>query len=157
MKNPDHFHDLDDEDHEIFIHTAKQNPPKGFDESIFISWLKEVLDHEDKNWHRIEYVFCSDQDLLALNKTYLQHNTLTDIITFPYQHDPLVAEIYISLDRVNENAFLYSNGSTLLELARVMVHGILHLCGYDDHNDIKKQGMRKRESYYLQALQKFEF
>ncbi len=98
------------------------------------------------------YGLCSDSHLLDLNRQYLQHDTLTDIITFPYATDPIEAEIYISLDRVRENAKTYSGGDYDAEFHRVVVHGLLHMCGYDDHSVADRQIMRARESYYLQKL-----
>lgn len=156
MKYPNHFHDLEDTDQGIVIHYSGVIPPNGFDALFITNWLKDVLTQEDQTWHRIDYIFCSDQALLSLNKSFLQHDTLTDIITFPYQTEPLIAEIYISLERVQENAKTFSNGSCHLELARVMVHGILHLCGYDDHTVEEKQNMRDRESFYLRVLRNLE-
>jgi len=102
------------------------------------------------------FVFCSDDDLLELNEEYLNHNTLTDILTFPYSQDPIEADIYISLERVSENADLYSEGNKLKELLRVMVHGLLHMCNYNDHSRAGKSEMRTRETLYLDAYSSFE-
>lgn len=91
--------------------------------------------------------------MLKLNQQYLNHDTLTDILTFTLSNSkmPLVSEIYISIERVKENA-----GSLdipfLNELHRVMIHGVLHLCGYSDHSDVEKLMMRQKEDFYLSQL-----
>ena len=98
----------------------------------------------------VNYIFCSDSYLLKLNQDYLRHNTLTDIITFPLSKkgDPLEAEIYISLERVKENAGLFST-TIKEELHRVIFHGLLHLCGYKDKSASEKSIMRQKENEYL--------
>lgn len=98
----------------------------------------------------VSYVFCNDAYLLEINQQYLQHNTYTDIITFPFDEDPITAEVYISLDRVRENSHLFSNGNVEEELLRVIVHGVLHLCGHKDDTPQNKALMRTRESTYVQ-------
>jgi len=98
----------------------------------------------------ITYVFCSDNYLLTMNRQFLKHDTFTDIITFPLsaKRDPIIAEIYISVERVKENAKTYSV-SYQNELLRVIIHGALHLCGYADKTPTQKLAMRRRETYYL--------
>ncbi|MCB0686359.1 MAG: rRNA maturation RNase YbeY [Saprospiraceae bacterium] len=128
------------------------HPPEGFAVEEIMSWLKGVAAEEGKSIDHILYVFCDDSFLLDLNQQYLNHDTLTDIITFPYSDNPISAEIYISLERVQENAAAYNNGNYYLELCRVIVHGLLHMCGYNDHNPLEKETMRNKESHYLQAL-----
>ncbi|MEL6847356.1 MAG: rRNA maturation RNase YbeY, partial [Bacteroidota bacterium] len=99
----------------------------------------------------INYIFCSDPYLLALNRTHLDHDYFTDILTFPY-HEPgaiaLAADIYISIDRVGENADSFHTGFDN-ELHRVMIHGLLHLMGYDDHDEAERQAMRQAEEKAL--------
>ena len=99
----------------------------------------------------VNYNFCSDSYLLKLNIAHLNHKTLTDIITFQYSasKEPVLAEIYISIDRVKENAELY-NTSVLNELLRVIIHGALHLCGYGDKTEAQAVLMRKKENFYLE-------
>ncbi len=126
--------------------------PFDFEEAKTISWLKSVALAETKIIANLQYYFCSDSQLLDLNLQYLQHETLTDIITFPYATDPIEAEIYISLDRVTENAKTYSNGDFFLELNRVLVHGLLHMCGYNDQKLEDQKIMRDKESLYLEKL-----
>jgi probable rRNA maturation factor len=94
----------------------------------------------------VSYIFCTDNFLLELNQKFLGHNTLTDILTFVISEkkSPVIGEIYISIERVKENAFEI-NANFSKELVRVMIHGILHLCGYKDHSAQEKKTMRHRE------------
>ena len=126
--------------------------PKDFSRTKHAKWLKDVAIREQKELKLLSYAFCDDAFLLDLNQEYLKHDTLTDIITFPYNTNPIEAEIYISFDRVKENAIAYSQGNTLQELQRVLVHGLLHMCGYDDHDHQRKQEMRAKEAFYLDLL-----
>ena len=98
----------------------------------------------------VNYVFCSDDYLLGINQAHLDHDTLTDIITFQYSDSdqPLVSDIYVSVDRVKENAGLY-NTTFLDELHRVIFHGALHLCGYKDKSKTESSRMRAAENRYL--------
>ncbi len=99
----------------------------------------------------ISYVFCSDQFLLDLNKSALNHDYFTDIITFDLRdntQEPMEAELYISLERVKENSSHF-NTTFAHELKRVMVHGLLHLTGLNDASDEEKQHMRNMENHYL--------
>lgn len=114
------------------------------------SWIKDVVKKEGSAIKEINYVFCSDSYLLSLNKGFLKHNTLTDIITFDNAEDDtsLEGEIYISIERVKENAINYNN-SFLDELNRVMIHGVLHLLGYKDKKTAEKAQMRKKEEACL--------
>ena len=118
--------------------------------SHYKKWLKEVIISEQKKTGEIQYILCDDNHLLNINKTYLNHDTLTDIITFPTSDNNIIisGEIYISIDRVIENSNTHST-SFSNELSRVLVHGVLHLLGYDDHNPSDKKIMRSKEDYYL--------
>lgn len=115
-----------------------------------ISWIKGVVDKEGCSIQEINYVFCSDSYLLTLNLGFLKHNTLTDIITFDNSEKTSVleGEIYISVERVEENAKKY-NVPFEDELNRVMIHGILHLLGYKDKKPTEKAIMRKKEEACL--------
>ncbi len=117
-------------------------------ESSVIRWLKNVAKEEGREIQNIGYVFCSDNYLLEINKKYLTHDFFTDIITFPLRNNPLEANVFISIDRVKENAQLY-NQSFEDELDRVIVHGLLHLIGYDDKNKSDETQMRQKEDFYL--------
>lgn len=114
------------------------------------AWIKRVIEVEKKNLVELNFIFCSDSMLSQINLQYLQHNTLTDIITFSNGVDPSLIEgdIYISVDRVKENALNY-NASFDNELKRVMIHGVLHLIGYSDKTQQQKSIMRKKEDACL--------
>lgn len=122
----------------------------GFDANKVNDWLAFVLNSEGEKAGTIQFIILNDDDLLELNRTYLKHDTLTDIITFNYNTDlgRISGDIFISYDRVLENSEKF-NVSTVNELLRVMVHGILHLLGYDDHDEASRELMRSRENYYL--------
>lgn len=112
-------------------------------------WIQHAITNEDKVAGEISYIFCSDEYLHKINLEHLQHDTLTDIITFNYCEDDLInSDIFISVDRVKENAGLFKT-SFENELSRVMIHGILHLVGYDDKTDEDKVLMRSKEDFYL--------
>ncbi len=99
----------------------------------------------------INYIFCSDTDLLKLNQQFLKHNTLTDILTFRLSSNglPILSDIYISIERITNNSHELSI-SFKEELHRVIFHGALHLCGYDDKSEAEKIIIRQKEDYYLQ-------
>lgn len=116
------------------------------------AWLQEVISREGCQLHGISYIFCSDEYLHRMNIDFLQHDTYTDIITFPYSAPPVVeGDIYISIDRVRENADSFETGFDT-ELNRVMVHGVLHLCGYGDETDEEEMKMRDKENEYLTLI-----
>ena len=112
-------------------------------------WLRMVAGSEVRRVGDISIIFCSDNYILDVNMRYLQHDYFTDIITFDYcEGDRLPGDLFISVDSVRENALYY--GTTFEdELNRVMVHGVLHLIGYDDHTEEEKKVMRSKEDYYL--------
>ncbi len=114
------------------------------------SWIKEVARREKKTIKEINYIFCSDGYLLQLNQGFLNHKTLTDIITFDNSEgkNGLEGEIYISIERVQENALEF-NTEFEDELHRVMIHGVLHLIGYKDKKPSEKALMRKKEEACL--------
>ncbi len=113
-------------------------------------FLKEVFANERVEFESVTYIFCNDIFLLDLNQKYLNHDTYTDIITFTLSDklSPVVSEIYISVERVKENS-LFLNVKYPQELYRVMIHGILHLCGFSDHFPKEKKMMRQKEDFYL--------
>lgn len=115
-------------------------------------WLLKVATGEKKKIDSVQYIFVSDDDLLAINKSALHHDYYTDIITFPYNYQPIHSEIFISIDRVKDHARIYGV-STEHELHRVMVHGLLHMCGYNDKTKVKKKQMTEREDYWLSKRQ----
>lgn len=120
------------------------------------------MQEEKKITGEINYIFCNDKYLLAINKSFLNHNTLTDIITFPIEAmennsaikaktKQINGEIYISIERVKENAKVYRI-PLQNELCRVLIHGVLHLCGYGDKSPAQAKKMRVKEDYYLSRL-----
>lgn len=113
------------------------------------AWLNEVAKQEGKKILELSYVFCSDDYLLQINQEYLNHDTLTDIVTFDNSEDPkkIEGDIFISIDRVKENGEKLGTSET--ELERVMVHGLLHLLGYKDKKKEDKEVMTEKEDFYI--------
>lgn len=112
-------------------------------------WLKLVAESEIRRIGDINIIFCSDNYILDVNMKYLGHDYFTDIITFDYcEKDNLNGDLFISIDSVRENALHYGTEFET-ELNRVMVHGILHLIGYDDHSKKDIKIMREKEDYYI--------
>ena len=113
------------------------------------AWLNEVAKQEGKKILELSYVFCSDDYLLQINQEYLNHDTLTDIVTFDNSEDPkrIEGDIFISIDRVKENGEKLGTKET--ELKRVMVHGLLHLLGYKDKKKEDKATMTEKEDFYI--------
>lgn len=118
-----------------------------------VEWLQSILADHSKELGYIQYVFCSDEYLQKINWEHLQHEELTDIITFEYNSVPIEGEIYISTERVLENSqlmnLLYED-----ELLRVIAHGVLHLCGYRDKTSEDTAEMRNQEDKYIQIYKK---
>lgn len=120
---------------------------------VLYHWIKSVIESEKYILGTISIILCSDEYLLQINKKFLSHNYYTDIITFNYSQENLVSgELFISIDRVKENAVKFKV-SFKKELNRVMIHGTLHLCGYKDKTvlDIKK--MKRKENQKLKMLE----
>lgn len=114
-------------------------------------WLKKVIAGERRSLSLIHITLCRDRKLLEINTAFLKHNTLTDIITFDYGEGKTVSgELFISLERVFENAHKFSVPEDD-ELRRVLVHGVLHLCGYADKSPADKKKMTARENFWLKA------
>ncbi len=112
-------------------------------------WITFVIHQENRELGEINYIFCDDSYLLDINIKELKHNTLTDIISFDYSvGDVISGDIYISTERVEENARDLMNYFKD-ELNRVIVHGVLHYCGYKDNSDEENKVMRSKEDYYL--------
>lgn len=118
--------------------------------TLLKSNISKIFKAEKIAFKHVTIIFCSDEYLLSLNRDFLKHDYYTDIITFPLNEPggPVEGEIYISVDRVRENARL-NNAPFSSEIRRVMYHGVLHLCGYRDHTKAEKAGMRLKEDYYL--------
>lgn len=121
-------------------------------QSVLSLWLEQTIFEEKLTLGDISYIFCDDAYLLKMNQKYLDHDTFTDIITFDYTIDNQVfGDVFISIERVEENAKDYQTDFEN-ELHRVMVHGVLHLCGYKDKTEDETQEMRAKEDYYLGKL-----
>ena len=115
----------------------------------FNSFITPILISENKTEGDIVLIFCSDQYLLEINKKHLNHDYYTDIITFDYCVEKIVSgDLYISIDRVKENSKTF-NESFINELSRVVIHGVLHLCGYNDKTEADQKIMRNLENKYL--------
>ena len=112
-------------------------------------WLLAVISSEEKVLKEVSFNFCNDQELLKVNQEFLSHDNLTDIITFDYSGPSgIMGEVLISTERVKDNALDFDQLFDV-ELRRVMVHGVLHLCGYKDKSDDEKILMTKKEDFYL--------
>ena len=129
-----------------FIETITLN-----NRSLLKGFIKDIFKKEKKKATSLSFVFCSDDYLLQINKTYLQHNYYTDIITFDLSnpsHNEIEGEIYISVETIRSNSQRF-NTSIKSELQRVIFHGILHLCGYKDKNTAQQKIMTNKEDFYL--------
>jgi rRNA maturation RNase YbeY len=114
-------------------------------EGLYADWISNVISSENKVEGDINYIFCDDDYLVEINKRYLDHDTLTDIISFDYSiRNKLQGDIFISIERVGENAIDF-NVDFNEELKRVLVHGILHYCGYKDKGEDEERLMRQKE------------
>jgi len=139
-----HFHEED-----VALDLSKSN------QSVLKKWILNVAVSEGFKVDLLNYIFTSDDYLLSVNKQFLNHDYYTDIITFNNAEKKGVIEgdIYISLDRVKENATAYKV-TFEDEFKRVLVHGLLHLCGYSDKNNEQQAEMRSKENAYLSLQQK---
>ena len=118
---------------------------------ILSDWLRAIISSKNKKLSFLNYIFCSDEYLHDINMKYLNHDTLTDVITFPYSDDLIEGDVFISIDRIRENA-VKLNVPFENELHRVMVHGLLHLLGLNDKTENEKKIMTKNENESLSLL-----
>ena len=117
------------------------------------SWIRQIVESEKKQLGQINFVFTSDEELLKTNIEFLAHDTFTDIITFDYCEGKIInGDILISVERVKDNSEKFKTGFNE-ELKRVIIHGVLHLCGYKDKSKADAELMRKKENA---ALKKFQ-
>ncbi len=124
----------------------------GFDSEFFVLTINELIKSENYELGEITVVFCNDEYLLDLNRTYLNHDYYTDIITFDYSEEIIISgDLFISIDRVIENSSSF-DVSFNHELSRVIYHGVLHLCGYKDKSEEEIKAMRGKENYYLEKF-----
>lgn len=116
-------------------------------------WIKNASISEGYKLSQLNYVFCSDEYLLEINKEYLDHDYFTDIITFDNSEEDkqLEGDIYISVDRVRENAATFHTDFDT-EMRRVLIHGLLHLAGHEDSSEALKTAMRAKEDEYLRLF-----
>jgi len=122
------------------------------DETKISDWLSKVIISENKKEGEINYIFCDDDYLLEINQQYLNHDTLTDIISFDYSvGNELHGDIFISVERVRDNAIDF-NVSFEEELLRVLVHGVLHYSGYKDKSEADERIMREKENEKIQLF-----
>ncbi|WP_134355786.1 rRNA maturation RNase YbeY [Flavobacterium psychrophilum] len=122
------------------------------EETSYINWVSSVILSENKSEGEINYIFCDDNYLLEINQQYLNHDTLTDVISFDYSlGNEIHGDIYISIERVRENADDFKVPFEE-ELKRVMIHGVLHCCGYKDKSDADELLMRSKEDEKLKLF-----
>ncbi|MFY0651553.1 MAG: rRNA maturation RNase YbeY [Cyclobacteriaceae bacterium] len=133
---------------------AEDVPFELADEKATTNWITDTVNAEGQEVNELSFVFCSDEYLHQINVQYLNHDYFTDIITFDNSDDDAVIEgdIFMSIDRIEDNA---RNQSIpfITELHRVIIHGVLHLLGYDDKSDEHKKQMREKENAYLSLCQ----
>ena len=138
-----HFHSL-----QISYNLKSKNPHK--------SWIKACIDSHNRNCGNISYIFTSNLSLREMNREYLNHDYFTDVITFDYSEGDLISgDVFISIDQVKINAGIF-NAEMDDELRRVMIHGVLHLLGFEDSTDAEKAQMRKLENDALHLWLKEE-
>jgi len=136
----------------IFFHSEEIdfNLPN---QPVIIDWINKTAEQENQTVQVLNFIFCSDKYLHQINVEYLDHDTYTDVITFPYMENgkPVEGDIFISLDRIKENAKSFKT-TFENELHRVMIHGTLHLLGYGDKTPEEKLNMTEKENEYLTIL-----
>ena len=124
----------------------------GFDSEFFVLTINELIKSENYELGEITVVFCNDEYLLEMNRTYLNHDYYTDIITFDYSEEIIISgDLFVSIDRIIENSSSF-DVSFNHELSRVIYHGVLHLCGYKDKSEEDIKAMRGKENYYLEKF-----
>ena len=136
------------------IHFHFQKPTSLLNRRLLKSFISDIFDKEEKKFGQIEFVFCDNAYLLGINQTFLKHDYFTDVVSFNLSDtgsSKIEGEIYISVDMVRENSVRFKV-SFARELTRVIFHGILHLCGYDDVKQPDKLVMKKKENFYLAAF-----
>ena len=116
-------------------------------------WIKQVAASYGKRVGEVAYIFCDDEKILEVNRQYLQHDYYTDIITFDYTEGPRISgDLFISLDTVRTNAEQFADGDYRRELHRVIIHGILHLCGINDKGPGEREQMEAAEDRALKMV-----
>lgn len=134
------------------IHFHNEDVSTSFNKTNVSNWLNNCIQDLDYKTGEISIIFCSDDYLLDINKKYLNHDYFTDIITFNYnEKNTIIGDLFISIDRVRENAkdlkVDFNN-----ELFRVIIHGVLHLCGYNDKTQDQQKEIRAKEDEFLDLI-----
>ena len=134
----------------VFFH--KENVSFSINEELVVKWLDESVKPLGFVIGELSFIFCSDEYLKEINIKYLNHDFFTDVITFDYSKEKLLfGDVYVSTDRVKENAKTYSS-SFNKELFRVIIHGVLHLCGFNDKTKKEKTLIRSKENEALSTI-----
>lgn len=134
----------------VFFH--KENVSFSINEELVVKWLDESVKPLGFDIGELSFIFCSDEYLKKINVKYLNHDFFTDVITFDYSKGNLLfGDVYVSTDRVQENAKTY-NSSFNKELFRVIIHGVLHLCGFNDKTKKEKTLIRSKENEALSTI-----
>lgn len=140
---------------EITFHIENIEVPD-HDPEFLVSWICGIAKELNRSIGKLSYIFCSDDYILDINKQYLGHDYYTDIITFNYNQNRIVCgDIFISVDTVRSNAVEYSDGDFVEELRRVIIHGVLHLFGYNDKSDAEQKEMTRMEDWALGLVESF--
>ena len=133
----------------IETHYVDKQEVPDLNPELLVLWLIDVISAEGFECGEVNLIFCSDDHLLEVNRTYLGHDYYTDIVTFDYSDNAVLSgDLFVSLDRVLDNSQHYGD-PFLTELRRVCVHGVLHLCGYGDKDSQEALQMRAKEQTYL--------
>ncbi len=139
----------------ISFHIENVSVPD-YDPEFLRLWINHVVCDLGNVVGDIAYVFCSDDYILDINKQYLNHDYFTDIITFNYNEGSMISgDIFISIDTVGSNALDFSGGDFDKELNRVIIHGVLHLCGFNDKTEEEKKIMTNKENWALNERSRF--
>lgn len=134
----------------IFFHS--ENVSFSINEEIVVKWLKKSVNSLGFTIGELSFIFCSDEYIKKINIKYLTHHFFTDVITFDYSKEKLLfGDVYISIERVKENSKTYKT-SFNEEMFRVIIHGVLHLCGFDDKTKEEKSLMRSKENDFLSSI-----
>ena len=134
----------------IFFHN--ENVSLSTDEELVVKWINKSVNSLGFTIGELSFIFCSDEYLKKINVKYLNQDFFTDVITFDYSKEKLLfGDIYISTDRVKENAKIYSSYFNE-ELFRVIIHGVLHLCGFNDKTEEEKNLIRSKENEFLSSI-----
>jgi len=136
----------------LSVNFHREEVKVSIDETLISSWVKKSVKTLEHNSGEICIVFCNDEYLNKINVKHLKHDYYTDIITFDYSKDNKISgDLFISIDRVKENAKT-NNVEFINELCRVIIHGVLHLCGFNDKTTEEKKEIRQKENFFLSLL-----